>query len=1256
MKTYRGTAVSTLIVVFFVFFCGFYFQRVEAATVPGIPETVNLFKTDLNYGKIGAEVTLLQRILKIDPRIYTSEKATGYFGNITKQAVIRFQEKYKEDILTPLGLTNGTGFVGGTTRAKLNELYGNIDEKLLAEIEKLDVKRRTELAIEFDEIQKSLKETGRTWRAGYNEIFIKSDEYKKNLCGLKEPPAGTETKLQAEPPASAAAAEDLPDFFDWRDQHGEDYITPIKDQGSCGSCWAFGAVAVLEGAANAYYNNPNLDLNLSEQDLVSCYLGDGCSGAYISDIEQMFADYLQNNGVASEQSFPYQATNRSCVDKNPNWQAGAWRVVSYEDSELTGAAIKRTLIEYGPVEVGMIVYSDFPSYVGGIYRPHPSSWERGGHAVAIVGYGFDESEGEYWIVKNSWGTDWGETGYFRIAAGECGIEDWFAYAAEQPEPLTAERPEKICNDNDRDGYCNWGLGEKPASACPVCNNLIKDCDDSDPEIFAGCGLTPRGILFVSSNPTDASVYYDDGSGRYSYIGQTPVTSRLLVGRKKIKIAKQGYYDYIDYVNIVEGQTINLNTTLMPRSTGIITVLSPQEDRWVGGETYNITWDFVGSVGTVNIVFIGLNNNYDEDYFVVVARDVPASSEEYSWAIPLTLLDQFGEFGASIDNSRIWVGEYQPTTSSGYWDDFSEIADSGPHDYGEFWLYAPCVEGSHGDIYEREYITVISRDNGGVRFGPSYEDRCSGGRLIQYRCSVDYTPEEIAPYPECSLGCNHGECERIRITSPAPNEEWIAGSVHNIVWELSPGLEEYFNAKPIDIGILFYDDDQGRTQLEPITTEALNANSGHFSWTIPDSAAFIPGYLLTIEIHWEDGASQSDFFSVLSISDCTDSDDGRDYYERGTIRVNDEERGTDICSGGLLIEYYCQADGSDAAELYDCAYGCQDGVCLPEPEEPVCTDSDGGIDYFVRGTVSYTEQPTGIQKTATDVCTDSNRSVLEYSCRADGSLQGDTRACLQGCRDGACLPEPEPTCTDSDGGIYPAIKGSVTTVGLDGVTHTEHDECYYNNTRVQEKYCNPDNTIGTQIHSCDPYDQGYICSDGACTTHAGPTSCTDSDGGLDYYTYGVVTTIEWNGEVGHADQCLGEDEVNEKYCMPDNTAGVMGYYCPDHLCLEGRCIRNNSWCEGADINKDHKVDAVDLGVVSTFYDRTNCGQINSWCWGADINKDHKVDYVDLGILSTNYDRLDCAGSLGLLEDIRQRLAAVVESISGAISRLLNLFRK
>ncbi len=182
--------------------------------------------------------------------------------------------------------------------------------------------------------------------------------------------------------------------------------SPVKNQLSCGSCWAFAAIALIE--------NLGVWDDLSEQELVSCAPGD-CNGGWYWDA----LEYIHNQGVAPEDCYPYTGTNGNCTNKcnNPQYLV---KVTNYTPAQgLWGEPANvndiKAQLQNGPLAVAMLVPTDgtFDSYTGGVYNYNggPISWDNG-HAVLIVGY---DDNGQYFLAKNSWGPGWGDNGYFKIA-------------------------------------------------------------------------------------------------------------------------------------------------------------------------------------------------------------------------------------------------------------------------------------------------------------------------------------------------------------------------------------------------------------------------------------------------------------------------------------------------------------------------------------------------------------------------------------------------------------------------------------------------------------------------------------------------------------------------------------------------------------------------------------------------------------------------------------------------------------------------
>ncbi|KAK7049775.1 hypothetical protein SK128_004015 [Halocaridina rubra] len=221
----------------------------------------------------------------------------------------------------------------------------------------------------------------------------------------------------------------LPQSWDWRNVSGINYVSPVRNQGSCGSCYAFASMAALEARVRILTNN-NLQPVFAPQDVVGCSkLSQGCEGGFPFLIA---GRYAQDVGVVEEQCSPYEGKDDTCrTDTHCGRHYTAYyRYVGGYYGACNEEEMKLALVKGGPLAVGLEVYDDFLHYKGGIYH-HTGLMDKfnplelTNHAVLLVGYGADEATGEkYWSVKNSWGENWGEGGYFRIRRGtdECAIE------------------------------------------------------------------------------------------------------------------------------------------------------------------------------------------------------------------------------------------------------------------------------------------------------------------------------------------------------------------------------------------------------------------------------------------------------------------------------------------------------------------------------------------------------------------------------------------------------------------------------------------------------------------------------------------------------------------------------------------------------------------------------------------------------------------------------------------------------------------
>jgi len=212
----------------------------------------------------------------------------------------------------------------------------------------------------------------------------------------------------------------VPREVDWRTRG---VVTEVKNQGyHCGSCWAFSATGVLEGQIAIKTNKL---VSLSEQNLVDCDKYD--SGCLHGSPYHAYR-YIREHGIDSERSYPYEAKVGKCRF-NKSHVVG--RDKGYRRIDRSEEALKRAVAAVGPISVGIYASKQFKRYHQHVFKSQDCSSDpsRADHAVLVVGYGTTPKGEDYWIVKNSWGKDWGEGGYIRIARNYnmCGIANYASF-------------------------------------------------------------------------------------------------------------------------------------------------------------------------------------------------------------------------------------------------------------------------------------------------------------------------------------------------------------------------------------------------------------------------------------------------------------------------------------------------------------------------------------------------------------------------------------------------------------------------------------------------------------------------------------------------------------------------------------------------------------------------------------------------------------------------------------------------------------
>eukprot|EP01006_Ploeotia_vitrea_P041922 TRINITY_DN66587_c0_g3_i1.p1 TRINITY_DN66587_c0_g3~~TRINITY_DN66587_c0_g3_i1.p1 ORF type:complete len:333 (-),score=173.84 TRINITY_DN66587_c0_g3_i1:195-1193(-) len=256
---------------------------------------------------------------------------------------------------------------------------------------------------------------GHSWSMAMNEFGdLTWAQFKKSMCGFQQQ---NRDFLRAKN-VKTLDTSNLPSSVDWRSKNA---VTPVKNQGQCGSCWSFSTTGSVEGAHAIATGNL---VSLSEQQLVDCSTAEGNQGCNGGLMDNAFEYIIKNGGICSEQAYPYTATGpnqcRASSCKSVATISGYHDVAKNDELQLKAA------VAQGPVSVAIEAdQSGFQFYSGGVFSG--TCGTQLDHGVLVVGYGTDSGK-DYWLVKNSWGASWGLQGYIMLirhdssgSPGQCGL-------------------------------------------------------------------------------------------------------------------------------------------------------------------------------------------------------------------------------------------------------------------------------------------------------------------------------------------------------------------------------------------------------------------------------------------------------------------------------------------------------------------------------------------------------------------------------------------------------------------------------------------------------------------------------------------------------------------------------------------------------------------------------------------------------------------------------------------------------------------
>jgi C1A family cysteine protease len=295
--------------------------------------------------------------------------------------------------------------------------------------------------VDVTSVQKVLEQTHATWHAKESWVTRLSKDEIHRMLGLKKAPVGTLDYEGIRTQSNGKKAFDASSAIDWRNRNGVNFLGPVMNQGNCGSCVAFSTIATLEAQTSISAGVPWLHPTYSPQDLFACG-GASCESGWEPDDA---AQFLQNTGVVDEACMPYTegstGVDAACSSKCSDADSRTFKIAGYTTPTNYGGSVDdvKAALAKGPLVTTLMVYYDFLTYGGGVYK-HATGDAAGGHAISIVG--FDDSK-RAWLIRNSWGAEWGENGFGWVSYDDIsgvGANTWGFEIPSGPALLSVQSP------------------------------------------------------------------------------------------------------------------------------------------------------------------------------------------------------------------------------------------------------------------------------------------------------------------------------------------------------------------------------------------------------------------------------------------------------------------------------------------------------------------------------------------------------------------------------------------------------------------------------------------------------------------------------------------------------------------------------------------------------------------------------------------------------------------------------------------------
>jgi len=676
---------------------------------------------------------------------------------------------------------------------------------------------------EIEDLQREIEANGGSWTAKRNWTTDLTHEELMGLCGTRIPPEVLRY-FEGLDPADFPVARDLPDSFSWRSLGG---VTPVKSQGSCGSCWDFAAHSALEAMILIHGGT---ELDLCEQQILSCETGGyGCSGGWYS----WAWNYIRENGSVDESCMPYQADDSVACADDPCARVATCR--TWIDIPNDVDAIKTALLD-GPVATTFTVYDDFGSYGSGCYDHEDT--ESINHAVAIVGWDDNKcgpGDGA-WLCKNSWGTWWGDLGgFFWIKYGAAAVgtatQQVFYYPGDS---IVYDGHVVDDASGDGDGWCD--PGENVSISVDLLNEIVS------PQRTSVSATLSCGSPYVTVTQSVSS--YGSMDPGESKTGTSPF------GFTVDEFAPAGVV--VDFVLDVTGTDRYAGADTFQVVLGPVPILLVDDDAGEGTEAWfkaaldnngyiYQNWDeqFQGSapyseLARYNVVVWdcgwsgkpGSSNQSDLTQFLDNGGNLMISGEDIGWS----LVD------AGNATTQQWYEDYlhadYQLDDSGYRSVYGVSGD--PIGDGlSFGLNGPDSAMNQeypSEVNPRSGASAVFRYDGNSEGAVRYD---SGHRAVYYAFGFEgisgsaVRDTVMRRTVEWLAGGSWPDCEQPTVTLdfPVGGEVLDGGDDATILWTASDNVA----VTSIDILRSW---DSGATFPDVLASGEVN--DGEFEWTVPDS--------------------------------------------------------------------------------------------------------------------------------------------------------------------------------------------------------------------------------------------------------------------------------------------------------------------------------------------------------------------------------------------------------------------------------------